>query len=194
MKFKFCRSIFVFSAFCLVSIFTSCVTVKSVGHLNKVYVTNTKQINILPPSYIQTEVDGQCYLVITFQDTSFGMLSYIQADKECLYINLMNDFGTEMGELYYDGDSVSLDCSLIPEALKGEYIVNDLQYALYDIEAVTKNLKASKLSFKVQRTESGCEERFVYNGDKLIEKVIINETGYEIINYLREYQYTIMFM
>lgn len=194
MKFKFCRSIIVIATLYLLGLLSSCVTVKTVGHLNKVYVTNTKQINILPPENIQTEIDGQCYLVITFQDSSFGMLSYIQADKECLYINLMNDFGTEMGELYYDGDSVSLDCSLIPEALKGEYIVNDLQYALYDVNAVTKNLKESKLVFKVQLTDSGIEERYVYNGDKLIEKVVISETGYEIINYLREYQYTIMFM
>lgn len=175
-----------------VSMFVSCVTVPKIDGLDRVFVTNTKLINILPASCADTEIDGAAMLTVSAGGQSFNLLSYVQCDDESIYVSLMNDFGVEMGYLSYDGHSVDMDCPLLPPELKGVYIINDLQYAFYDVDDVKQNLMQSKLIFDVQ-TKDGVVTKSVYDGKKLIADVTIDGSLVEIRNYLRGYEYSMLF-
>lgn len=192
MKKIFGKIICAVSVLCTSVMLSSCVTVRKVGNLNKVYVTNTKQINILPPSELVEDIDALVYLSLSFNGSSFGLPTYLQADKECIYISIMNDFGTEMGSLYYDGVSVDMDCAMMPPELKGEYIINDLQYALYNVDSVKRNLALSKLELRVEQNDV-VELRKVYSGSNLIETVSIQDHCIVITNHLRGYEYSLSF-
>ena len=171
----------------------SCVTVKPLPNLSPVFVTNTKSINLLPPEDIQNDIDTLYALNIEFGNEKFYVITLIQADKSGIFLSLMNDFGTDMGSLEYTENSAVLDCSLIPEKLKPEYLIADLQNAFYDASAVKQNLNASRLNFEVEQNETG-EVRRILNGSKLIEKIEITENEIKIKNYLRNYEYSFLIM
>lgn len=175
-------------------ILSSCVTVKKLNNLSKVYVTNTKQINLLPPESINIQIDDTMMLTGNFGETSFSILTYVQADEAGLYFSLMNDFGTDMGTISYDGYDAYAQAAILPEKLKIEYIINDFQNAFYKVEDIRKNLQASKLDLEVTTEDDGKKEiRRVVDGKKVIEEVIITQEGALIKNLLRNYSFSLYF-
>lgn len=160
--------------------------------LDRVFVTNTKLINVLYPSFFCKEIDDTALLSVTFNDNTYSLVTYIQSNQDGIYLSLMNDFMVEMGYLNYDGFTVDLDCALIPDKLKGVYIVNDLQIAFYDEDELRNNFQKSKLIFN-QDLDGEIVYRYIYDGSKLIEKVEINHNKVNIVNYLRNYQYSLIF-
>ena len=126
----------------------------------------------------------------------------VQADSQGIYITLLNDFGTDMGSISYDGFSAQADMAILPSKLKIEYIINDFQNAFYKEEKLRQNLKASKLDFKVLKADEGedaagsdsGEIRQVYSGNKLIEEITINSQGAAIKNLLRGYSFSLYFL
>ena len=172
------------------SVFTSCATVKKLPGLEKIYVTNTKQINLLPTEYIAQPLDSIMQLNITFEENSFSVLTYIQADENILFMELMNDFMISMGTLEYDGSSIQFDCAAFPSSLKPEYIINDFQNAYYSAEELKKNLNASRLAFE-ELTEGEVTKRFVKDNSKVIEEITITAESVTLKNYLRNYEYTL---
>ncbi|MCQ2577307.1 MAG: DUF3261 domain-containing protein [Treponema sp.] len=161
------------------------------NNINAVYVTNTKKVQILQPAFMNGEVDGQQYLSMTFGDQSFNLLAYVFADETSIDIQLFNDFGAGMGNLYFDGFECSVDSALFPSNLKPEYIICDLQNAWYNFDALKNNYAASKLTFTAEQTADG-EVRKVMSGNKLIEKIEITSDHIRITNYLRKYEYNIV--
>ena len=197
----FCRNLFC-AGLCLSALLsTSCVSVKKLNNLSKVYVTNTKQINLLPPEDIADELDDLMLFKGDFNGLSINLPALVQADSQGIYITLLNDFGTDMGSISYDGFSAQADMAILPSKLKIEYIINDFQNAFYKEEKLRQNLKASKLDFKVLKagegdvgSELGKEEiRQVYSGNKLIEEITINSQGAAIKNLLRGYSFSLYF-
>ena len=87
----------------------SCVSVKNAGGLKPVYITNSKKINLLLPSACSVNVDEVQLLTGSFGETSFSLISYTQIDENTISLALMNDFGTDMGSLFYDGNTASFD-------------------------------------------------------------------------------------
>lgn len=187
MKKSFCL------AFALISLLlVSCATRKAAsGSLNPVYVTNSKKVQVLQPAFMNGEVDAQQYLTMTYGNQSFSLLAYVFADDSSIDIQLFNDFGAGMGNLYFDGFECIVESALFPSNLKPEYIILDLQNAWYKFDALKANYAASKLTFTSEKTENG-EIRKVMNGNKLIEKIEITETDIRITNYLRQYEYFIV--
>lgn len=172
------------------SIFTSCVTVKKLPGLEKIYVTNTKQINLLPTECITTPVESIMQLNIAFEEKSFSVLTYIQADENILFMELMNDFMISMGTLEYDGSSINFDCAVFPSSLKPEYIINDFQNAYYSSAELKKNLNASHLIFE-EETTGEITKRSIKDNSKLVEEITISPESVTIKNYLRSYEYTL---
>lgn len=185
---KFLLSGLIISAL-LLSVSCKSTKAASGSKVGKVYVTNTKPIKILGPEYIAKEIDDMYAFMVTFGSEAFGAVTYIQADKSGMYIDIMNDFGTSMGTLTYEPGNVDLDCALIPPKLKGEYIINDFQLAFYEEEAVRDNLKKYKLDFVVEKNEKGETVKSVYSGNKLIEEVLIDAGSITIRNILRGYSF-----
>lgn len=177
---------------CTALALTSCATVKSVNNLSKVYVTNTKQINLLPPQDIESPIDDIMLLNGDFGDVSFTLKTLVQADDSGLYFSLLNDFGTDMGTIEYDGIDAIADTPILPEKLKPEYIINDFQNAFYKVSKITENLNKSNLDLKVIK-EGEKEIRQVWSGKKLVEEVTVTSAGAIIVNHLRGYSFGLYF-
>ena len=168
----------------------SCKSTRAVQNteLHPVYVTNSKKINLLLPENTTVELDILQQFNGTFGDTDFSMLSFSQIDKSEISLSLINDFGTDMGHLYYDGDHVSFKSAYLPSKLPGEYIVAEIQNAYYDEKVLQENYSKAGLKFE-------CETpglRKIYDGKKLIEEIFISDDKVKIINYLRGYSFELI--
>ena len=168
----------------------SCKSTRTIqnSELRPVYVTNSKKINLLPPENTTVELDILQQFNGTFGDTDFSMLSFSQIDKSEISLSLINDFGTDMGHLYYDGDHVSFKSAYLPSKLPGEYIVAEIQNAYYDEKVLQENYSKAGLKFE-------CETpglRKIYDGKKLIEEIFISDDKVKIINYLRGYSFELI--
>ena len=152
--------------------------------LRPIYVTNTKKVELLLPEYALGTYDGIQLLEGTFGDTSFTLLSYTQIDATGISLSLMNDFGSDMGNVFYDGNNVVFDSAYFPKALPGEYIICDIQNAFYDFVVLEDNYMRAGLMFEV-----GDGFRKVYDGKKLIEEISIIDDTVTIKNHLRGYEY-----
>ena len=169
---------------------SSCKSTRAVKNteLRPVYVTNSKKINLLPPENTTVELDILQQFNGTFGDTDFSMLSFSQIDKSEISLSLINDFGTDMGHLYYDGDHVSFKSAYLPSKLPGEYIVAEIQNAYYDEKVLQE--KYSKAGLKFECETPGL--RKIYDGKKLIEEIFVSDDKVKIINYLRGYSFELI--
>ncbi len=175
------------------TVFFSCASAKTAEpSLNPVYVTNTKKINLLPPKDMSGEIDSMQLLNGKFGKESFSLLAYIHADQNEIFLSLLNDFGTDMGNLVYDGISAEFDSAVFPSALKAEYIIADIQYAFYDTQKIAENLGKSKLGFAVISGGDGTEIRRITNGTKLIAEIEKKNGSVRITNFLRGYEYNLL--
>ena len=199
-------------------IFLSCTSVKKTEAEGKaetlfrpVYITNSKKVNLLMPSHASAVFEGLQLLNGSFGASSFTLLSYTQIDSSGISLSLMNDFGTDMGNVFFDGQQVIFDSAYFPKALPGEYIICDIQNAYYDEGAVRKNLESAGLKFEVSReagsqaadfaggaelagvTDSAdlIEIRKILDGKKVIEEITILKNTIKIKNYLRGYEYNL---
>ena len=163
------------------------------SNLRPVYITNSKKVNLLSPGNIAAVFEGLQLLNGSFGKTSFNLLSYTQIDAQGISLSLMNDFGTDMGSLFYNGEKVVFDSAYFPKTLPGEYIICDIQNAYYDSASLEANYKRAGLIFDNQiimkETGSPEEIRKISDGKKLIEEIKITYDTVTIKNYLRGYEY-----
>lgn len=167
---------------------TACTTVKQEGTLAPVYITNSKPIQLLPPQDMNGAVDNLQQLKGTFGDENFSLLVYFQSDYTGIFMALLNDFGTDMGNITYDGNYVEFETTVFPQNLKAEYIIADIQNAYYKTDAVRANLEGAKLKFTEEKVD-GITVRKIFSGKKLIEEIKIEDSTIIITNHLRGYEY-----
>lgn len=182
---------FLFGAVCI--LFVSCASLRHGGSkINPVYVTNTKQFNLLPPDDIQNPKNVQQFLSGTYGETEFGVLCYLDADENGIFLSLFNDFGTGLGNFSYDGERVLFESTVFPKNTKAEYIIADLQYAYYSADALKARFNEAGLDFVTDEIEvSGefREVRKILDGKKIIEEIEISNRNVKIRNFLRNYTY-----
>ena len=175
------------SALLLLAIFVSCATATTCPLRYPVHVTNARVVDLLPPEDVASPIDALYMFTASFGTSSFYMQAFIQANEDGIFINLLNDFGSDMGTLTYTGNELSLASSVLPASLKAQYIVADIQFAYYDAAAVAESLRRAGLDFIV--TNDGMELRRIMNGKKCIEEISISSSSVSIINHLRGYEY-----
>ena len=176
--------------------FSSCTSLKNKSSLRPVYITNTKKINLLEPQYTERNVDEVQLLNGSFGDTSFSLLSYTEINETGINLALFNDFGTDMGNLSYDGATVIFDSAYFPSNLPGEYIAADIQNAFYDETALRANYESAKLGFESEASVNEKSEpiqlRRIYDGKNLIEEITITPNEVTVKNHLRGYSYSLI--
>ena len=153
-----------------------------------VHVTNTRVVDLLPPEDIASPIDALYMFTGSFGTSSFYMQAFIQANEDGIFINLLNDFGSDMGTLTYTGTELSFASAVLPSSLKAQYIVADIQFAYYDAAAVARSLRRAGLDFTVTK-DDGMELRRIMSGKKCIEEISITSSSVSIINHLRGYEY-----
>ena len=162
-----------------------------------VYVTNRHKVPLLLPCDMSGTVETYQVMEGLYGSQHFSMLLYFFADQNEMQLSLLNDFGTDMGSLSYDGREVRFESAMFPKNLKAEYIVCDIQNAYYDSAALEANYKNAGLSFETLTTMNetgGTEEvRRIFDEKKLVEEITVkNEIEGQTIsikNYLRGYEY-----
>lgn len=179
------------------SLFFSCASnkVQTVGNLNPVYITNTKAVNLLPPSTRAVPIDQVQLLNGRFGTQEFTLITYFQLDSNGIFITLLNDFGTDMGSASYDGNTVQFDSPVFPKNMKAEYIIADIQNAYYDFDELKVNFEKSGLIFEEKvcgdKGDNPHVTRLIKNNKKVIEEITISEKSIKIQNYLRGYEYNL---
>lgn len=170
---------------------TSCSSTKKIGSesaLSPVYITNTKPIQLLPPSSMNGQENCLQLLNGDFGAQSFSLLVYFEADENGIFMTLLNDFGTDMGSLSYDGSSVLFESAVFPKNMKAEYIIADIQNAFYKVEDLKANYEAAGLTFEVANDGEKSIRR-IKNGKKTVEEITISGNFIKIQNILRGYEY-----
>ena len=176
------------SAVLLLTLFVSCATATTCPLRYPVHVTNARVVDLLPPEDMVSPIDALYMFTASFGTSSFYMQAFIQANEGGMFINLLNDFGSDMGTLTYTGNELSLASAVLPASLKAQYIVADIQFAYYDADAVAESLRRAGLDFIVTK-DDGMELRRIMNGKKCIEEISITSSSVSIINHLRGYEY-----
>ena len=167
-------------------------------NLNPVYITNSKKVYLLHPVYASYVVDTLQLLNGNYDSSNFSLLIYTQMDTKGINLSLMNEFGTDMGNLFFNGEKIFFESAYFPKELPGEYIICDIQNAFYDVEALRDNYANSKLRFnsiyffyETYTPGQPDEIRSIYDGDTLIEEIEISYKTIKIKNYLRNYSYVL---
>ena len=168
--------------------FASCSSVKTRSLRYPVHVTNTRVVDLLLPHDIAFPIEGLYMFTGSFGASSFYMQAFIQANEGGIFINLLNDFGSDMGTLTYTGNELSLASAVLPKSLRAQYIVADMQFAYYDADAVASSLRRAGLDFIVTK-DAGMELRRIMNGKKCIEEISVSPSSVSIVNHLRGYEY-----
>ena len=169
-------------------------------NLRPVYITNSKKVYLLSPEHFDYPVDTIQKIEGTYGNKSFSMLAYIQSDFNGISVSLFNNFGVDMGNLSFSKEKASFTSSIFEGKLLPEYIICDIQNAIYDSKALYANYQAAGLEFsnvlidfEVAHPVYGAwvEERTVYEGNTVIEEIYISSGRIDIKNHLRGYSYTL---
>lgn len=182
------KIVYLLAAFVL--FLTGCSTNKIAHTTSPVYVTNTKTMYLLPLQHMDGEIDSYQLLNGQFGDTKFTLLCYMVCNVKEISIDLLNDFGTDMGNLQYDGNTVNFTSAVFPENLKAEYILLDIQNAYYKTEALQEVYRTAGLNFE-EEIQGETVIRKIKNGKKIIELITKNGNSVKIQNSLRGYEYNL---
>lgn len=183
------RGSFLFLTGLCIIMSVSCATMKAGSMKYPVYVTNTAVVDLLSPEYMEGSLDALDLLQGKFAQNAFTVQAYMQADSNGIFITLLNDFGTDMGNLSYTGEKLAFDSAVFPQALKPQYIVADIQFAYYKADDVQTRLAGAGLGFTCEKRDDGTEVRRITDGSKVIEEITKTSGSVRIVNSLRGYEY-----
>lgn len=178
---QFLSLITLHSSLVLAMLLVSCASVKR-DMRYPVHVTNTCVVDLLAPADISSPVDALFSLTMAAGENAFSAIAYLTADSTGVYASLMNDFGMDMASISYDGESLTLDSDVLSKNLPPQYIVADLQFALYREDAVRAALEDAGLTFKAEGTK-----RAILKGKKIIEEIESDGSNITVHNLLRDY-------
>jgi hypothetical protein len=125
---------------------------------------------------------------------SFDFDVYVISDKTQLSMTVLNEFGTTMASLFYDGVSLDFDSMIFPKNLKAEYIVADFQFILYNVEDLKPALEKIGVNLEVTSEPVDgeiAEVRTLSKKGKVISKITKTALTIKYENFLRGYGYTL---
>ncbi len=182
---------------CLIPFFLliSCASSRFESDFSPVYVTNTSKYAILPTTSMNGSVDCLQKMTADFgKGNSFDFDVYVISDKTQLSMTVLNEFGTTMASLFYDGASLDFDSMIFPKNLKAEYIVADFQFILYNVEDLKPALEKIGVNLEVTSEPVDgevAEVRTLSKKGKVISKITKTALTIKYENFLRGYGYTL---
>ena len=169
----------------------SCVTRPESTARYSVYVTDTAQYELLPPSAFEEDMDRFQNITGSFQGKVHIFGAYIKSSDEQVAITFFNQMGGSVGDLLYTGDSLEVTSHFTPPGTKFEYMMADFQFCYCKKEILAESLEATGLHFEVSEKD-GIEIRKISDNDKLVIQVERDKNHTRLQNLLRQYSYDIM--
>ncbi len=167
---------------------SGCATTKvDIPELNKVFVTNSKRVDLLPVSAMIKSIDECSYFEGAFRDKTFSALAYITADNTGITLLLLNEFGIEIGSVIYNGTTAQLDSQLFSKKAKCEYLLLDIQNIYCDAQRLKEHYSKYGINFSYCDTE-----RTICKNKKVIEKIQYSDDKIVLTNFIRNYSYTLI--
>lgn len=166
----------------------SCITAGKKGNQPYIWLTNSSKFILLPTKDIEKPLDGLQRISASYSGQEFQINTWVKADGTGMDITLLNEMGSNMGEMLYTDGKVSFSSALFPASLKPEYIIADFQFCFYNADALSQALEKSGLSL-ITNNEAGKKTRHIKKGDALIIEITQNFNYISLINHLRGYTY-----
>ena len=150
------------------------------------YLTNTSKYILQSTGGIEQSMDMPQRVTASFQDMDLSLVAWVKADETVIDVTMLNEMGTNIGELSYSDDAISFSSEVFPGSIQPEYIVADFQLCYYNAVLIARALKDCGLSMEISGTT-----RRIFKGNELIYEIIKNADAVILTNYLRGYTYTL---
>ena len=170
-----------------------------------VYYSDSRSVELLPTAAMTDLIDMPQHIAGNFtkpdgSTDSFEADSWVRANDSILSITMFTGFGTTLGEITYERDSVKAESSVLDVTkMKAEYLVADFQVCFYPFAALKENFEKAGFSFVESRDASadgevsaaGDYERTLKEGDRVILVATKKAREVSLVNELRKYSYRI---
>jgi hypothetical protein len=157
-----------------------------------VYLTNRTVFKFLSPGGIEAPMDMLQRLDGAYGDREFSFMIYVLADASRVEMIVLNDLGSEMARIVYDGREVTASGLVTKAGLSPNYILADFQLAWYRLDDVSTGLAEAGLTC-ADRKEGAMTVREIFDGGKAIISIEKGADSLRFRNILRGYSYTITF-
>lgn len=157
-----------------------------------VYLTNRAAFRFLDTGGIEAPMDMLQRLDGAYGEREFSFMIYVLADSARVEMIVLNDLGSEIARIVYEGGVVTSSGLVTKAGLSPNYILADFQLAWYREEAVSAGLAASGLSC-ADRREGELTVREIHDGDETIIRIEKRAESLSFRNILRGYSYTITY-
>ena len=164
-----------------------------------VYYSDTRSVELLPTAAMTEAIDMPQHIAGSFtkpdgSTDSFEADSWVRANDSILSITMFTGFGTTLGEITYERDSVKAESSVLDVTkMKAEYLVADFQVCFYPFAVLKENFEKAGFTFVESRDEAsdGDYVRTLKEGDRVILVATKNAREVSLVNELRKYSYRI---
>ena len=171
-----------------------------------VYYSDNRSVELLPTAAMTDPIDMPQHIAGNFtkpdgSTDSFEADSWVRANDSILSITMFTGFGTTLGEITYERDSVKAESSVLDVTkMKAEYLVADFQVCFYPFAALKENFEKAGFIFVESRdgvasdgevSAAGDYVRTLKEGDRVI--LVATKKAHEVslVNELRKYSYRI---
>ena len=170
-----------------------------------VYYSDSRSVELLPTAAMTDPIDMPQHIAGNFtkpdgSTDSFEADSWVRANDSILSITMFTGFGTTLGEITYERDSVKAESSVLDVTkMKAEYLVADFQVCFYPFAALKENFEKAGFTFVEARDASADGEvsaagdyvRTLKEGDRVILVATKKAREVSLVNELRKYSYRI---
>ena len=170
-----------------------------------VYYSDNRSVALLPTAAMTEPIDMPQHIAGNFtkpdgSTDSFEADSWVRANDSILSITMFTGFGTTLGEITYERDSVKAESSVLDVTkMKAEYLVADFQVCFYPFIALKENFEKAGFTFVESReafadgevSAAGDYVRTLKEGDRVILVATKKARDISLVNELRKYSYRI---
>ena len=170
-----------------------------------VYYSDSRSVELLPTAAMTDPIDMPQHIAGNFtkpdgSTDSFEADSWVRANDSILSITMFTGFGTTLGEITYERDSVKAESSVLDVTkMKAEYLVADFQVCFYPFIALKENFEKAGFTFVESReafadgevSAAGDYVRTLKEGDRVILVATKKARDISLVNELRKYSYRI---
>jgi hypothetical protein len=155
-----------------------------------VWLTDTVRVPLWLPSALAATLEQTAQIEGHYGQQTYRFVTLTKADAQRVEMVFLNDFGTEVFSLSWDGQAVVTSSSFALPGLKAEYLIMDWQLVFLPVPVIADRLAPYGLSFSAQ-TQAGRTERDLNQGSRLLVKIVTENGLISYDNLLRGYGYTI---